>query len=169
MTSLEQVLESRDKRAARQRALLAEWPGSVLICLTVQLPGPEKRNARSLLIGGAALSALLNTFGSILTHVQVKDLETGFEAYIVLPLDPLVTKQLCCRIEDTHPLGRLMDIDVLYGEGRILGRSDAGLPPRKCLLCDNEVRLCMRSGNHTREELLARIDAMLADYIGEHG
>ena len=81
MIKLPQLLESRDRRAAHQRELLEAYPACSLICFTVQLPGSVKRNANSLLIGGAGLEALLNRFGSVLRHVQVKDLETGYEAY----------------------------------------------------------------------------------------
>ena len=158
--TLEQLLESRDARAARQRELLRAYPSSSLVCLTVQLPGTVKRNANSLLIGGAGLAALLEKFGSVLQHVQVRDLETGYEAYLVVPLPAKVVKHICCEIEDTHPLGRLMDIDVPG-----LDRAALGLPPRKCLLCDNEVRYCMRARTHSTQELLVRIDEMIKKYL----
>ena len=50
---------------------------------------------------------------SFILFEEVRDLETGFEAYFVVDMAPLEAKQLCCRIEDSHPLGRLMDIDVI--------------------------------------------------------
>jgi phosphoribosyl-dephospho-CoA transferase len=71
-----------------------------------------------------------------------------------------------------------MDIDVLVKQAEenyflcsspknqfssvgCLSRSDIGLEPRKCLLCGNEVRYCMRAKTHTTEELLARIEEMV--------
>ena len=152
-------MESRDRRATHQRELLEAFPACSLICFTVQLPGSIKRNANSLLIGGAGLEALLNRFGSVLRHVQVKDLETGYEAYLAVPLPPLVVKRLCCEIEDTHPLGRLMDIDVVG-----VDRSALGLPPRRCLLCGEQVRYCMRARSHTTAQLLERIEELVAAF-----
>ena len=105
------------------------------------------------------MAALLNRFGSVLRHVQVKDLETGYEAYLAVNLPPRLVKTLCCEIEDTHPLGRLMDIDVVG-----VDRAAIGLPPRKCLLCENEVRYYMRARTHSAEELLGRIEEMIKDY-----
>ena len=157
-----QLLESRDRRAAHQRELLEAYPACSLVCLTVQLPGSVKRNANSLLIGGAGLEALLNRFGSVLRHVQVKDLETGYEAYLAVNLPPRMVKTLCCEIEDTHPLGRLMDIDVAGMDRAAIGR-----PARRCLLCDNEVRYCMRAKTHSTEELLARMDEMINKYTND--
>ena len=111
MITLEQLLESRDRRAAHQRSLLEAHPGRVLLCLTVQLPGSVKRNETSLAIADAGVKAVRQAFAP--EHEELKDLETGFEGYFLLSGDPLEVKRRACEIEDSHPLGRLMDIDVL--------------------------------------------------------
>ena len=230
--TLEDLLRSRDARVARQRELLTEHPGMSLLCLTVQLPGPVKRNDISLKIAKAGVEAVHSTFTPFFE--EQRDLETGFEAFFVVDLPPEDAKRLACRIEDTHPLGRLMDIDVIISAGSAsaseehatlgrlaavnftpqslcdspqrghvpvcdgapvregtgaerseasggaerseaselpgtlpawiptpLGREALGLPPRKCLLCDNDVRICMRARTHTTEELLAKIAVMV--------
>jgi len=165
--TLEQLLASRDARAAHQQALLEAWPGHTLICLTVQFPGPVKRSASSLVVGGAAVAALLDEFGADVRYTQIRDLETGYEAYLLVPLPALQVKKACCGIEDSHPLGRLMDIDVLTSApppGRLLDRAAVGLPPRRCLLCDRPARYCMRAHTHTTEALLRKIDGMVADF-----
>lgn len=164
MMDLDLLLKSRDARAAHQKELLGLYPGTSLVCLTVQLPGPVKRDIHSLLVGGAGLEALLNLYGSVLRHVQVRDLETGYEAYLLVPLPAPMVKRQCCRIEDTHPLGRLMDVDVLSSEGPV-SRESLGIAPRKCLLCDREVRYCMRARTHTLAELLERIHTMTSEYL----
>ena len=86
MITLEQLLDSRDRRVQHQKQLLLAYPGCSLICLTVQLPGPVKRSSESLIIGEAGLAELLNKFGSVLRHVHVRDLETGYEAYLLVPM-----------------------------------------------------------------------------------
>lgn len=163
MITLEQLLASRDARAAHQQALLSAWPGHTLICLTVQFPGPIKRSASSLVVGGAGIAALLDAFGSVVRHAQIRDLETGYEAYLLVPLPASLVKKTSCGIEDTHPLGRLMDIDVLES-GRLLDRASMGLPPRGCLLCEQPARYCMRAHTHTLEALLCKIEQMVTDF-----
>ena len=165
MITLEQLLDSRDRRVQHQKQLLLAYPGCSLICLTVQLPGPVKRSPESLIIGEAGLAELLNRFGSVLRHVHVRDLETGYEAYLLVPMAAVELKKRCCQIEDTHPLGRLMDIDVFDGV-EPLSRTDIGLEPRRCLLCDNEARYCMRAHTHSKEELLAKINELVLAYCG---
>ena len=185
--TLEQLLKSRDERVEHQKDLLGDNPGKSLLCLTVQLPGPEKRNRTSLAIAQAGVMAIREAFQP--SYEELRDLETGYEAFFLVSLSATEAKRLACQIEDTHPLGRLMDIDVLHtsasptaGENYFsqgfaknqfspaiaeptradaISRADIGLEPRKCLLCDNEVRYCMRAKTHTTAELLARIEEMV--------
>ena len=181
--TLEQLLKSRDERVEHQKDLLGTHPGKSLLCLTVQLPGPEKRNRTSLAIAQAGVKAIREAFKP--EYEELRDLETGYEAYFLVSLLATEAKRIACQIEDKHPLGRLMDIDVLtttaegnYFSGRcpknqfpsaiakpthvsVVSRADIGLEPRKCLLCDNEVRYCMRAKTHTVGELMARIEEMV--------
>ena len=60
--TLEQLLQSRDNRAKHQKDLLGKNPGRSLLCLTVQLPGTEKRNATSLKIARAGVEAIREAF-----------------------------------------------------------------------------------------------------------
>ena len=162
MITLDQLLASRDARAALQQEMLAENPGCCIVCLTVQLPGPEKRSATSLAIGKAGADALRARFPH--APLTERDLPTGYEAYLPLPMAPEEAKRITCELEETHPLGRLMDIDVVGAEGPV-SRADIGLAPRRCLLCDRDARYCMRAKSHTREELLTRIEEIVSMYI----
>jgi holo-ACP synthase CitX len=197
LITLEQLLESRDRRAAHQRQLLDAHPGRVLLCLTVQLPGSVKRNQLSLAIARAGVKAVREAFKP--EYEEFKDLETGYEGYFLVPMDPLEAKRRACQLEDSHPLGRLMDLDVLvsaasarpvefekgmeicsasannYADAtaehtstpciEAIGREDIGLEPRRCLLCAQPARVCMRARAHTQEELLAKIEEMVKSYL----
>jgi holo-ACP synthase CitX len=208
--TLAELLDSRDKRVEHQKDLLGANPGKSLLCLTVQLPGPEKRNATSLKIAHAGVEAIRKAFVPV--YEELRDLETGYEAYFLVDLPAKEAKRRTCQIEDTHPLGRLMDIDVLYKPQPVVenyfsqdfaknqfsttstkpahkkgrdpknqfsttstspahlnmevmpvGRTEIGLEARRCLLCGNEVRYCMRAKSHTVSELLARIEEMVKE------
>ena len=68
MVTLTQLLDSRDARRDRQQTLLADWPGSTLVVLTVILPGNEKRTDASLLIAREACRALTARLGDTVHH-----------------------------------------------------------------------------------------------------
>ena len=192
------MLESRDARAARQRELLGAYPGAALISFTVIPPGPVKRTEWSPAVASEGLAAIHERFRhcrpiprhsrpdreSPFLFEEQRDLPTGFEAFLVVDLPAPEVKRACCEIEDSHPHGRLMDIDVLErcpvepgmtekepgmteavtaGCDRlsILSRTDVGLLERRCLLCERPARECIRAGRHTTDELLARISEIL--------
>ncbi len=161
MITLQELLDSRDRRARRQGELLSQFPGRALLCLTVQLPGPEKRNALSLKIARAGVEAIEKRFNPVFK--ETNDLETGFEGFFVIDGQPLEVKRAAAELEDTHPLGRLMDLDVIGPEGPI-GRADIGLQERRCLICEKPARYCMRAGSHTHEELMAKIKQLVSSY-----
>ena len=186
MITLEQLLESRDRRAECQRSLLSLYPGKALLCLTVMLPGPVKRSHVSLKIASAAVEAVRGAFSPVFE--EFRDLETGYEGYFIVDMDPLEAKKLAVHLEETHPLGRLFDLDVIlslkkavfadgdadsgasslkkavFADGvRPLGREELGLEPRTCIICGRPVRECMRTRKHSTEELLSRIEAII-DY-----
>ena len=93
-----------------------------------------------------------------------RDLNTGYEAYLITSLPLLEAKRVAVDIEDTHPLGRLFDIDVIDAQGIPVSRDRVGGQPRRCLVCDHEARYCMRMRWHTQEEIWARIKQMTDDY-----
>ena len=160
--SLEQLLGARDARYARQLSLTEEWPDRTLVCLTVVLPGPVKRDARSLKVAEAAVAAVREVLAP--TYKELRDLETGYEGYFLVDGALLDVKKACCEIENEHPYGRLMDLDVLERVGETVvpvSRERVGEQPRRCLLCDRPARECMRAHTHTPAEISAAIDRML--------
>lgn len=161
MITLQELLESRDRRAARQGELLSQFPGRVLLCLTVQLPGPEKRNSLSLKIAEEGVKAVRDCFTPVFE--ELRDLPTGYEGFFMVCGEALEIKKIATQLEETHPLGRLIDLDVICPEGPV-GRADIGLPERRCLLCNKPARYCMRAGSHTREELMAKINELVREY-----
>ena len=160
--TLEQLLGARDDRFARQLSLTETWPDRTLVCLTVVLPGPVKRDARSLKVAEAAVAAVREVLAP--TYKDLRDLETGYEGYFLVDGPLLDVKKACCGIENEHPYGRLMDLDVLERVGDTVvpvSRERVGEQPRRCLLCNRPARECMRAHTHTRAEISAAIDRLL--------
>ena len=165
--SLDQLLASRDRRWHRQQELQREHPDETLLCLTVIMPGAVKRNRFSLVVAQAATEAMRVAFADSITWMEERDLETGFEAYAFTTHPLLDAKRMACHIEEEHPLGRLFDLDVIDTTGTPVSRSAIGAEPRRCLLCQQEARFCMRNHTHSREELQARIEKIVDEYV--HG
>ena len=82
-----------------------------------------------------------------------------------------IPKETAARIASSFGggLGRLFDIDVLDAGGKKLSREGLGLPPRKCLLCEQPAHACARSRTHTVMELTERIESILRKEFSHHG
>ena len=163
--TLDKLLASRDQRVEMQQRLREKYPNMTLVCLTVIMPGNIKRNLPSLIISQSALSSLINRFECHIIDVVVRDLETGYEAYLITNHSQHDAKVIACDIEDTHALGRLFDIDVFSSDGIPIKRETVGYQPRRCLICDNEARYCMRNRTHTPQELNEQITKMIDAYV----
>ena len=152
--TLQEVLDLREERAAVQRRLLAR--GTSLISFTLNIPGPVKRfPSADRAFGEAAELIRLRLRSAGLTPLgeEETDRPAGREAFFLLDAPAEQVKALTLQVEETHPLGRYFDMDVLDREGRHLSREDFGRPPRRCFLCGGDARACGRSRTHSAAEL----------------
>lgn len=163
--TLPQLLASRDDRQVRQRAWLKSNPGYTLAVLTIVMPGNIKRDSLSIKAAEAGVNALRAKFGSSIHKIETYDLVTGYEAFLLVKEPLAEAKLMTCDIEDRHPLGRLFDIDVIDSSGVPVSRSSLGLPSRRCLLCDGDARVCMRTRAHSYNDLRTHIKHMIEAFI----
>jgi holo-ACP synthase len=139
-----------------------------LISFTVNIPGAIKNTSGSRRIFYEGCKVLREQLeGSSLSIVSFKiyELDTGHEAYFVVKTDEVALKKIVLQLENTHPLGRLFDFDVIGPDGRSVSREDLGYPKRKCLLCEQEAHVCGRSRRHPMEELIKAIQLMVDAYF----
>ena len=161
--SLHQILDARERRAARQRALLAQF-GKPLICFTMNIAGPVKYSeliARGFRLGCTLLESQLQGEGIPIVHFEQEEAETGCQAFYAVDCASAQAKALCVQIEEQLPVGRLFDMDVLSPDGRKEERST----PRRCLLCDQPAQVCGRSRAHSVEALQRRTNQLLREAV----
>lgn len=159
---LSQILLAKEDRQAFQRRLLATF-GYPLICLTVNYPGPIKSNFYTKIIFAEGLKSIVN---DVNLHFKAVNLRfSGEEGYFVAEGNAQKLKRILSATEETHPLGRFMDIDVFDDKGEQISRESIGLPPRKCLLCEKTARECYILRNHSSNDLKAFIDGKVEEYL----
>jgi len=167
--TLMQMLEARDRRAARQRQLLAEY-GCPIICFTMNIAGPVKNSPRifrGFELGKRLLTDLLRASGVMIAHCEELHEATGNEAFFVTEKDALSIKALTIEIEDQSPLGRLFDMDVLRPNGEKVERQELGFNGRRCLICGSPAQACARSRAHTVAQLQEKTASILETAIRE--
>lgn len=168
--SLEEVLESREERVDYQRKLLSTYKAP-LISFMVNMPGPVKLCTMTRKLHELGMRAILESLelqGKRVLFHEVLEKKTGIEGYIAVSCNAMELKKVTCNIEDTHELGRLFDIDVLDIEGVPIKREQLSYSPRKCLLCSEISSVCSRSRRHSIDELTAKMENMLKEYVSKH-
>ena len=85
----------------------------------------------------------------------------------IVDMDAIELKQRMILIEEDHPLGRLLDIDVYNENFSQLTRIQFDKPKRKCLICDDFAHNCIRSKKHKIEVVEAKIFSMFRNYISK--
>ena len=171
---LTEILQAREDRAAKQQLLLSEYQ-KPLLCFTMNIPGPKKLDrdvSIGFFVGTRLLADALSPY-PVLYREERRPI-TGCEGYYVVDMPAKELKALAIEIEDTDPIGRLFDLDVIEPEGRKLTREELGHPRRKCLLCDNDAMICSSTRAHSLEELTDRTGFYLylaarnwlSEYIG---
>ena len=160
--TLKELLDSREQRVWHQQELLHRYEG-VLVSVTLNIPGPIKDKSEYRRIMEWGMNQLLHEFGEDALHDEIRFLKTGAEGYLCIAgVDALDIKRKCVELENSDPKARLLDVDVLTMEGGV-SRSELGLEPRKCLLCDDDAKACARSQKHSMEELLAKVEELCYD------
>lgn len=163
-----QMLDARERRAHTQQQLLEQFNPCVLVSITLNIPGPVKNSEAITTVFASVISELdeaLMPFEKL--HQEDFSLQTGMEFYRVLRADALDVKRVCTEFEEGHPLGRLLDIDVVEMAGETptpISRTALGMPPRRCFICNEEAKVCARSRKHTVLEMQEHIVHVVAEY-----
>lgn len=150
---LSKVLAAREERALVQKCLLSVRGVSTLVQISLNIPGYPKRLDNDLDAVAEAERLFLRGFESNPEARVMLTNEAG--AAILLAYtrpDAVEAKKHAIDIEIGASWGRVLDIDVLTATGPI-SRDTLGIHPRKCIICENNAKICSREGNHSAAEV----------------
>ena len=164
---LPEMLAGREARVALQQEMLARYPETVLVCFTLNIAGPVKvfPLAEEGFVEGCTL--LEQAFSNQLAAKEIRYHAYGYEAFYAVADDALEVKRKTAEIEETHPAGRLFDIDVLRRDGTKVSRSEIGYPARRCLICGEPAADCAGSRRHSVPELQETTADLLVRFLGQ--
>lgn len=164
MVTINDMLECRERRVRIQESLINTYHQPVLsFCMNI--PGPIKTNTQikaAFLAGKEALLKALSEHRITILDSTVFQDATGDEWIMALNAPAADIKAITTKIEESHPLGRLFDMDVIGLDGMKLSRGTY----RKCILCGCQAQECARSRKHSVEELQDKIMKMIDAYEG---
>jgi holo-ACP synthase len=165
LVTLEEMLGFREEKVWLQDKFKEAHKDSVIVAIGMNIPGPKKTSPdiiKAFKAGGQAIyDSLQGQKIQVEEEKEITKKEGCLKVFAVKSEDPLFIKKIMINIEETHPLGRLFDIDVYDRTGKGMSREQLGITARRCLLCGQEAKACGRSRNHTVEELYKRVEDII--------
>lgn len=159
MAAFKDILHDRETRWKRRVFLSAHYHLPVAT-LTLNIPGPNKHlagSAHAFILLAQLWHERLLADALEVVHSERHEGADGSALHLVVRGGARELKRCCIGLENTAPLGRLADADVLDCQGNPLSREQEGFAPRSCLLCGQRAALCIREGRHSQGELLQHI------------
>lgn len=158
------ILDAREERVELQEKLMDDFQNT-LLCVRVNVPGVKKKTELSQGIFHVISKEIDELFrGRILkSHFNV-GAEGPIELLVIDEKSDKV-KRKTIQLEENHPLGRFVDIDVYDNKTReSLSRTSMGFAPRKCYICDKPACECVRNQSHSKEEIIGHIEKAYESY-----
>ncbi|MGB9813113.1 MAG: citrate lyase holo-[acyl-carrier protein] synthase [Thermovenabulum sp.] len=159
------ILEDREKRFLKILKLYEEYNLPVL-CGKINYPGNNKNTLEANLAFNVLYSLLIKEFKKFIIHRETDEGYDGKSLLLVLNMDKFEAKKLAVEIEESHPLGRIFDIDIYEGEVPV-SRRELGFDERKCVFCGKNVRECSREKRHKVEEVVRAINLKIQNFVSK--
>ena len=149
---------SEELRAARDRRVLEKWEllsagdGSCLVEFSLNIAGAVKVFPFARAVFREELRELQEKLGRFsVKNTKICEEPTGDHAFFLLDSPEIPVKQFLVSIEESHPLGRLFNLDVCGLDGVSVKRQDLHLLPRTCLVCGGDANICQAKKRHSME------------------
>lgn len=165
--SLEEILDSKENRVLEQRKIIDTY-NLPIISFTLNIPGTIKTFPlayKAFTEGKKLISNHLKRNHISIEYEKENIHKAGYEAFYAVDYNPYSLKEIMIEIENSYPLGRIFDIDVLKTTGDKIYRKDVNISNRMCFLCNESAHVCSRSKKHNTEELITKIIEIIYEYF----
>lgn len=159
--TLQDILAAKELRKLRQQAMREKY-GTVLVSITINMPGPEKDMPVLHQLLDYGISQLRNGL-HIVAEERIYPI-TGPEALLAVCGDAKKVKEIAVMVEENHSFDRLLDIDVFTTSGKLLSRQQKG-NGRTCFICNELAVICMRERHHSCGELQDAVGKLLNEFL----
>lgn len=165
--AMNRMLEAKEKRYYKIKALTEKYEAPVLSFM-LNIPGEDKNFEEAVSFHKKYVEKIKNLLEEKKIKILFEDYEnliTGMEYLAVLDGDGRLIKKLMMEVEEASLGGRLLDLDIYDKDFSQISRSSLGLPERKCIICGDTARTCIKKERHKIEELEERVREIIEDTI----
>lgn len=162
------ILEDREKRYNYILELSKKYNLPV-VCGKLNYPGKNKNTMEADNVYKILRSIIEEKLGiETVFSIELEGYD-GKSYLAVIDMPPENIKRITANMEDSMEIGRIFDIDVYINDGTSIGRELINQPPRKCIICGENARICVRSGKHSLQETLKKINQIINNYGDQYG
>ncbi|MEG0307032.1 MAG: triphosphoribosyl-dephospho-CoA synthase CitG [Clostridium sp.] len=174
ISEIDEFLDHREKRVIHQERLLKNSNGNTLATVRVNYPGLEKSNFITDNIVRIVYNDILSFQEKNIIYKEIYKNKEGLIGHFIFRTDYITIKKFLIYMEENHILGRCVDLDVYYIDknqvdknNSIVGssRSELGLSPRRCFLCNEDARVCSRAVTHSIYEIKKYFNDKYEEYL----
>jgi len=165
--SLEKILSAKEERAKMRQAIANNNLASLSLSLNIpSYPKSTKEINNFFLLIKTEINDYLLAHRVIYNTQAEITLTDSAGDFCISSLssntkDIAFVKNLCENFEENHPLGRIIDIDIVDTSGHPVSSGKL----KKCFLCNAPAIECMHKGTHTKQELRSFIDSEIKKYL----
>lgn len=158
-------LMARESKQKRIHQLLAS--NSIVISIGANIPGEDKNIREAHLLMRLFLHVVKDQYNDAIC-ITDESLDGPYALCVLNEKDSTKVKQKMMTIEESHPCGRFIDLDVHdRHHDHSISRLHIGSPARSCLICGDDVHVCRRLNRHPVDEILSRIRLDVEHYLNE--
>lgn len=163
--AMNRMLEAKEKRYYKIKDLTESYKAPVLSFM-LNIPGEDKNFEEAVSFHKKYVDKIKNLLEENKIKILFEDyqnLVTGMEYLAVLNGDGCVIKKLMMEVEEESLGGRLLDLDIYDKDFSQISRSSLGLPERKCIICGDTARTCIKKERHNLKELEERVREIIKE------
>ncbi len=159
---IDDILKDRENRYNTILDLIDQYQLPV-VCSKINYPGSNKNTPQAIKAFEVLRKLAISRYTQHSIFTKTLSGQDGKSLLMVVALTPLEAKKTALDLETNHPLGRIFDIDVYQQDGSSIGRGAVGLKTRRCILCDEDARVCMRLEKHGLQEVIDGVNKLITD------
>ena len=166
--AMNRMLEAKEKRYYKIKELTERYKAPVLSFM-LNIPGEDKNFDEAVSFHKKYVEKIKNLLKENKIKIlfeDYKNLITGMEYLAVLDVDGREIKKLMMEVEEESMGGRLLDIDIYDKDFSQISRSSLGLPERKCIICGDIARTCIKEERHDIKEIEDRVREIIKEDLG---
>lgn len=161
---INKILDARENRYNNIVNIINKYNYPV-VCGKINYPGNMKNTVESDMVFDELENLLIREFEKNIVYSQKLEGFDGNSLLLVVNINYLKAKEISIKIEENHTLGRIFDIDIYIENGEPVSRDVINKEKRKCIVCNNDARVCIKERKHETREIISITNNLINSYF----